>query len=420
MMTYGDLHYGTRRQQPLRQTRGIMSDVRSGGGRKREPRHRAPAAVKRSPSLGSRSIYRPLLAWYDRHRRDLPWRRRAGDPYAQLLAEFMLQQTQVSTVLGYYERFLRRFPTVQALAKGNLDDVLTLWSGLGYYSRARNLHAAARKIAEEYGGVVPGTVEELMTLPGIGRYTAGAIASIAYGVRAPVLDGNVIRVLMRLLAIEADPKSPRVRSQLWDQAAKLLPRKRCGDFNQALMELGATLCSPRTPDCGACPLKRCCRAHLRCLTDRIPPAARPTRVLPARMVVAAIRRKQELLFVQRPTSGLWGGLWELPSEFVRDGESLAPARKRLQATLPIRCRLSRSPVGTVTRRLTHRRIAFEVFAAAPTSRAAESGWQSPPHLRPWRWVRPEQLRTLGISRACEAIIEMLETKREGDRMRTTG
>jgi len=355
------------------------------------------------------AISRPLLRWYDANRRDLPWRRRFDDPYAQLLAEFMLQQTQVSTVLNYYERFIKRFPTVRSLAAAELDDVLALWSGLGYYSRARNLHAAARKIVEQYGGTVPRTVDELMRLPGIGRYTAGAIASIAYDVRAPVLDGNVIRVLMRLSAMRADPKSPTARKRLWDRAESLLPRKRCGDFNQAMMELGATLCLPRAPNCDVCPLKRCCLARLRCLTDQIPPTARRARVVPARMVVAAIRRTgvrtsvQEWLFVQRPPSGLWAGLWELPSEPVADGESLVAACKRLLAGLPISCRLSRAPKATVTRRLTHRRITFEIFSGT-----AGDG-QSPP--RPWRWISPGPNRRLGTSRACEVIMELLGARR---------
>lgn len=389
------------------------------------PRHRGDSHSREAPSLAAWSISGRLLRWYDANRRDLPWRRRADDPYAQLLAEFMLQQTQVGTVLDYYERFINRFPTIQALAAAEFDDVLALWSGLGYYRRARNLHAAARKIVERYGGTVPRTVDELMSLPGIGRYTAGAIASIAYDVRAPVLDGNVIRVLMRLLAMRADPKSPGARSRLWRCAESLLPRKRCGDFNQAMMELGATLCSPRAPNCDACPLNRCCRAHLRRLTDHIPPTARRTRVLPARMVVAAVRRSvgrsssREWLFVQRPPSGLWASLWELPSEPVADGESPVAARKRLEAGLPIRCRLGKKPVATVTRQLTHRTITFEVFTASVSHarKKARSG-QRPTYerenesfARPWRWVRPDRIRTLGISRACEAIVALLPNDR---------
>lgn len=368
----------------------------------------ATAAIMVAPvlmSAGRRLIplHRRLLKWYDRHHRDLPWRRRADDPYAQLLAEFMLQQTQVGTVVNYYDRFIERFPTVRSLAAADLDEVLAIWSGLGYYRRARNLHAAARQIVERHNGRVPAAVEELMDLPGIGRYTAGAIASIAYGIRAPVLDGNVIRVLMRLLAMTADPKSPTARSRLWECAESLLPRKRCGDFNQALMELGATLCSPRAPSCDACPLRQSCRAHLRGLTGRIPPPAARARVLSQRMLVAAVRRDHELLFVQRPASGLWAGLWELPCEQVMDGESLDKARGRLQANLPIRCRLSRSPIGIMTRQLTHRRITFEIFTGT-----ARDGHRLP---RPWRWMSPSPNRRGGTSRACEAMIELLEARR---------
>ncbi len=363
--------------------------------------------MAKEPPCELTDIRRRLLTWYDRHHRDLPWRRRANDPYAQLLAEFMLQQTQVTTVLGYYERFIKRFPTVQALASSPLDDVLALWSGLGYYSRARNLHAAARTIVDEHGGAVPRTVEELMSLPGIGRYTAGAIASIAYGVRAPVLDGNVIRVLMRLTARNADPKSPAVRARLWDQAGKLLPHRRCGDFNQALMELGATLCSPRNPNCGTCPLNRRCQAYLHGTTNQIPPSAGRTRVLPARMLVAAVRGKSEWLFVQRPQHGLWAGLWELPTEPVGEDESIAAARQRLQSRLPIACRLGRRPIGQVTRTLTHRRITFEVFTGTARNRQSLR--------RPWRWLSPTRTQTLGISRACEAIIELLEAPEPSER-----
>ncbi|MGQ9652203.1 MAG: A/G-specific adenine glycosylase [Phycisphaerae bacterium] len=389
------------------------------------PCHRGDSPFREASSLAACCISARLLRWYDANRRDLPWRRRADDPYAQLLAEFMLQQTQVGTVLDYYERFINRFPTIQALAAAELDDVLALWSGLGYYRRARNLHAAARKIIEQYGGTVPQTVDELMSLPGIGRYTAGAIASIAYDVRAPVLDGNVVRVLMRLLAMRADSKSTTARSRLWRFAEGFLPRKRCGDFNQAMMELGATLCSPRAPNCDACPLRRCCRAHLRRLTDHIPPTARRTRALPARMVVAAVCRSvgrgssREWLFVQRPSSGLWAGLWELPSRPVAHGESVAAARKSLEANLPVRCRLSKTPVATLTRQLTHRTITFEVFTASISHACKKAGSGQRPtcqrenefFARPWQWVRPDRIRTLGISRACEAIVARLPNGR---------
>jgi A/G-specific adenine glycosylase len=366
-----------------------------------------PEGMPRSPRL---DIARPLLRWYDRNRRDLPWRRREHDAYAQLVAEVMLQQTQVATVVPFYERFLKRFPTVSALAAASMDEVLPFWAGLGYYSRARNLHAAARKIVEIHGGRVPDTVAALMRLPGVGRYTAGAIASIAYGVRAPVLDGNVGRVLMRLTAMEADPRSPATRAHLWRLAEAILPAKRCGDFNQALMELGATVCGPQTPACLQCPLKTYCLACRKGRAGQIPPPAKRPRALPAAVVVALLRWGERLLFVQRPAKGLWAGLWELPAEPVETGEPLATARRRLRARLPVGVRLAARPAGTVVRHLTHREITFHIYVGTrlrgqdhnepdPSSPANPSQGQPP-----FRWLTPDQARSLGISRACEALL----------------
>lgn len=341
----------------------------------------------------------PLLRWYDAHKRDLPWRRREHDAYAQLVAEMMLQQTQVSTVVPFYERFLGRFPTVESLAAAGIDDVTALWAGLGYYRRARHLHAAAREIVREHRGNVPATVEGLMALPGIGRYTAGAIASIAFGARAPVLDGNVTRVLMRLTGLEADPKSPGTRERLWSLAETALPRRRCGDFNQAIMELGATLCSPLTPECPQCPLRSGCRAHLNGSTDRIPPPARRARVQSGCLAVAAIRQGSELMFVQRPSVGLWAGLWELPSEPAEEGETIETTRRRLLKKLPAGTRLASQPAGTVVRQLTHREFTFHVFEGTmPASAALGNG----------RWATPRAAAELGISRACQAILRLLD------------
>ncbi|HOJ73504.1 MAG TPA: A/G-specific adenine glycosylase [Phycisphaerae bacterium] len=382
------------------------------------------------PDSSSRSrIRRRLLAWYDGHKRDLPWRRRAGDAYAQMLAELMLQQTQVATVIGYYERFIARFPTVADLARADLDEVLALWSGLGYYSRARHLHAAARAIVEHHGGVVPSHVHQLMSLPGIGRYTAGAIASIAYGRRAAVLDGNVVRVLMRLLALEDDPKRPALREQLWSVAEQLLPRSRCGDFNQALMELGATVCRPGIPDCDECPLRADCRGHERGLVDRIPPPARRATVRSVEYVVAAIRHGGRMLFVQRPLTGLWAGLWELPSEPLAAGETAGDGLRRLRERLPPKCRIKDTEAGTATRQLTHRTVLFHVYegraasAALPATasygvstgprtgkRSARTGPKSSGSASagpPARWLRPDELSQIGLSRAGLAVLQLL-------------
>lgn len=370
-----------------------------------KPRRRVkPASIRRPRDVDAkfrRAIQLRLLRWYDSHKRDLPWRRRQDDAYAQLLAEYLLQQTQVATVLNYYERLIRRFPTVSALAAASLDEVLALWSGLGYYRRARNLHAAARRIVFDYAGRIPNTVEMLMTLPGIGRYTAGAIASVAFGVRAPVVDGNVTRVLTRLLAEEGDAKSPTPKSRVWDMAEALLPENRCGDFNQAMMELGAIMCSPRAPACFACPLRSHCRALAKGLTERIPVTPRKTSIKTLSIVVAAVRSGDAILLVRRPEEGLWAGLWELPSEPVAEGESLGWARDRLVKRLGLTRRLNRTSDAPIRRQLTHRQVTFHVYHGRVKGKPRLNGRLG----APCRWVGPRGRAKLGISRAHQVIIE---------------
>src|SRR3954464_8573355 len=251
-----------------------------------------------------------LLTWFDQHRRDLPWRR-TSDPYKIWLSEVMLQQTRVETVLPFYNRFLERFPTVEDLARAEVEEVLALWSGLGYYRRARQLHAAAREIAE--AGSFPSTVEGLLALPGIGAYTAAAVASIAFGVATPVMDGNVERVLSRCLALEADPKSSAARGQLLAAAAELLDLSRPGDSNQALMELGATLCSPRRPKCLLCPLRPGCRAAREGDPESYPAARAKREGEHHRLAVAVVEKEGGVLLFRRPEdSVLLAGTWELP------------------------------------------------------------------------------------------------------------
>ncbi|HEV2852421.1 MAG TPA: A/G-specific adenine glycosylase [Thermoanaerobaculia bacterium] len=257
-----------------------------------------------------------LLSWFDLHRRDLPWRR-TSDPYKIWLSEVMLQQTRVETVLPFYNRFLERFPTVEDLARAEIEEVLTLWSGLGYYRRARQLHAAARRIAIAIAetGEFPSTVEGLLDLPGIGAYTAAAVASIAFGVAAPVMDGNVERVLSRCLALEEDPRSGPARKKLLAAAAALLDPGRPGDSNQALMELGATLCSPRRPKCLLCPLRSGCRAALEGDPERYPIPKAKREGERHRLLVAVVEDRDSggvLLFRRPEDSTLLAGTWELP------------------------------------------------------------------------------------------------------------
>jgi A/G-specific adenine glycosylase len=251
-----------------------------------------------------------LLTWFDQHRRDLPWRR-TSDPYKIWLSEVMLQQTRVETVLPFYNRFLERFPAVEDLARAEVQEALALWSGLGYYRRARQLHAAARKIAQE--GTFPSTVEGLLALPGIGSYTAAAVASIAFGVAAPVMDGNVERVLSRVLALGEDPKSGGARRKLLAAAAELLDPARPGDSNQALMELGATLCSPRRPQCLLCPLLSGCRAAREGDPESYPIPRTKREGERHRLLVAVVEDGSGVLLFRRPDdSTLLAGTWELP------------------------------------------------------------------------------------------------------------
>jgi A/G-specific adenine glycosylase len=255
---------------------------------------------------------RKLLAWYGRHKRALPWRD-VHDPYRIWISEIMLQQTQVDTVIPYYQRWLARFPNIRALAAAPLNDVLAIWEGLGYYSRARNLHRAAQRVAADLGGMLPQTVAGLLDLPGIGPYTAGAIASIAFGVDAPALDGNVKRVLARVFDIQSDVKSPAGARALWALAAGLVPHGRAGDYNQALMDLGATVCTPRAPGCDTCPLRELCMARRLGVQLQRPvmPACRPR---PERVYAAAVVTKAgRVLLGQRPADELLGGLWAFPA-----------------------------------------------------------------------------------------------------------
>ncbi len=258
-----------------------------------------------------------LLHWYARHgRHDLPWKRPAT-PYRIWLSEIMLQQTQVRTVLPYFQRFVARFPEVAALAAAPLDEVLALWSGLGYYARARNLHACARRLMAVHQGRFPQDLDALMALPGIGRSTAGAILAQAYGLPHPILDGNVKRVLARLHAVEGWPGTAAVERRLWQLAERYTPHTRVADYTQAIMDLGALLCTRKRPRCSACPWAEHCQAHRQGRSEAFP-QPRPRRPLPRRHSRwLLIEDRGRILLQRRPASGLWGGLWvppELPDD----------------------------------------------------------------------------------------------------------
>jgi A/G-specific adenine glycosylase len=302
-----------------------------------------------------------LLAWWDDGHADLPWRE-TRDPYAIWVAEIMLQQTQVATVVPYFERWMARFPKVEDLAAAPLKEVLKMWEGLGYYSRARNLHAAAQTIIHDFGGQLPEDVADLKKLKGVGRYTAGAIASIAFDRPVPVLDGNVIRVLSRLLDHQEDVTKTHTRNHLWGVAADLVPEHRAGDYNQALMELGQAICLPATPRCHSCPVAEHCQARAKG-TQLERPVRPPRRKIPHYDVCAGViwREDGRILIAQRPLDGLLGGLWEFPGGKVQPGESLAEAlRREICEELGIEIEVGQS-LAKIKHTYTHFRITLYAF-----------------------------------------------------------
>ena len=327
-----------------------------------------PATTKRpdtravkAASLASGRLRAGLLAWYARARRDLPWRR-TRDPYAVWISETMLQQTRVDTVIPYYERFLRELPTLGHLAEAPEEQVLTLWSGLGYYRRARMLHAAAKQASLAHAGAVPSEVSDLRKLAGIGAYTAGAVASIAFGRRAAVVDGNVARVLARLFAIEEDIKSARANALIWRLADVLVPDGDGdpGDWNQALMELGATVCVPREPRCDDCPVRDLCEGRRQGIAATLPRSTPKRPPLAVRRVAIVLASARAVVLARRRGNALFGGMWEAPTA---DGEMAA-----LAARLGVDAN-HLEPAGEVVHVLSHRRMQIEV-ARAPLGRNA--------------------------------------------------
>jgi len=315
-----------------------------------------------------------LRGWYRRHRRLLPWRR-TRDPYRIWVSEVMLQQTRVAAARPYYADFLRRFPDLPSLATASRDEVLAAWSGLGYYRRARHLHEAASIVIRDHGGHVPESAEAFGRLPGVGRYTTGAVLSIAFDRPLPVLDGNVARVLARLHALPVSIREPDGARRLWALAGSLIPMRSPGDWNQALMELGATVCAPSGPRCGACPVRRWCRAHASGRTEAYPAAPRRRPIERLRRAVALVESRGRRLLVRR-SGALLDGLWEPPGVDLTPGVS---ARRALAARLrELGLRVSLEPTGRVVRHaITHRAIEVEVWRGESTGRlAAGAAWHA--------------------------------------------
>lgn len=331
-------------------------------------------------------LHKQLLGWFAAAARTLPFRG-TRDPYAIWLSEIMLQQTQVATVIAYYQRFLKKLPTIESLAAAKLDTVLKLWQGLGYYTRAKSLHKAAQFIMQQYGGQFPAQFEQILDLPGIGRYTAGAIASIAFGQRKAVVDGNVIRVLCRLYAIGENPADTKTRDKLWEIAEGLLPKTNCGDWNQALMELGSEICTPTNPQCDACPVRQCCQAFKQNL-QAILPIRKKAQKTPCYTVVVGlvIDAQGRILIDKRKAEGFLGGLWELPGGKKQKSETFTVALEReIREETGLTVKIEKK-LCTVKHAYSHFSVVLHTYHCAPVSGKARAitcdavRWISPGHI----------------------------------------
>jgi A/G-specific adenine glycosylase len=350
-----------------------------------------------------------LLTWYHHHRRDLPWRGETS-PYRIWISEVMLQQTQIATVIPYYQRFLERFPTLADLAAASLSEVLKLWEGLGYYARARNLHRAAIEIMEQHGGRFPRSYAELRQLPGFGDYSAGAVASIAFGEAVPAIDGNVRRVLARLLALSEDVTRGSAVQRLHEFASALVDPEVPGDWTQAMMELGATVCGPQHPRCPLCPVNDLCQARQQGLERSLPvkPAKKP---LPHFDVAAAvIRQDGRVLIAQRPPQGMLGGLWEFPGGKQEPHETLAECLHReIREELGVDIAVD-EPIVIVKHSYTHFKITLHAFACRLLA-----GQPQALGVADWRWVTPAELDAFAFPRTDQKIIVAMR----GDQRRMT-
>jgi A/G-specific adenine glycosylase len=345
----------------------------------------------RAGAARRRTVAPRLLSWFDRNQRDLPWRR-DRDPYRIWVSEVMLQQTQVATVLAYFERFLARFPTPADLAAASEHDVLLLWEGLGYYRRARDLHGAARIIVAEHAGQLPNDPAMLKQLPGFGEYTCNAVLSQAFDQRLPILEANSQRLLSRLFGRTGDPREGPARRWLWSAAAGLLPAQRVGAFNQALMELGSLLCTPTTPKCSQCPLAKQCVAFREGKQEEIPVRARSSASTPVREVAVVVRRAGRVLLVRRPDHGRWSGMWEFPRAEPRDAETEETAARRIVHELTgLRTRIG-PELLTIRHGVTRFAITLVCFEAEHLRGEFASAF-----YREGAWLLPDELARYPVS-----------------------
>jgi len=355
----------------------------------------------------ARAIGRALLSWYAKHRRELPWRK-SRDPYAVWVSEMMLQQTQVSTVVPYFQSWMQRFPSVTALAKAEESDVLHAWQGLGYYSRARNLRRAAQEMLRVHDGRVPEKISDLLALPGIGPYSAGAIASIAYGHAEPLVDGNVIRVLSRLFALRGDPNKAPLKAEIWARARALIPEQAPGDFNQSLMELGATVCAPRSPRCAVCPLSDHCQALAKGLVEVLPELPTRAKATPVHVVSAIATRGGRVLVTKlRPDAPRWAGMWLFPNAEVGSSETPEAAVARALFTA-VGLRGEATELLCVVRHtVTRFRITLDAYRTRISAGVAKALTVSE-----FAWKKPQELSTLAMPNAHRRIATTLGDRAE--------
>ena len=348
-----------------------------------------------------RNFRRRLLAWFRRNARDLPWRR-TRDPYLIWVSEIMLQQTQVATVIPYYQRFVEAFPTVQRLAAASEEDVLRHWEGLGYYRRARQLHCAAQLIVDQHRGRFPTKVEELRQLPGIGRYTAGAILSIALDARLPILEANTLRLFCRLIEFDGDPTNRLGQEKLWSFAEAVLPAAKPGEFNQAMMELGSLVCTPRNPNCIRCPASSLCPTFAAGRQSEIPPVKRPKNYEATQEACVAIWRRGKLLIRKCGEAERWTGLWDFPRFGVR---SDSPIHQQLQHGVQQLCRVriaSAEHLTTIKHGVTRFRITLKCYGA---------DWKSGASRNPAvQWVELRQLDRFPLTMTARKLSRFLMVK----------
>jgi len=341
------------------------------------------------------NLSRLLLNWYQQHGRTLPWRDHP-DSYAVWVSEIMLQQTRVETVIPYFEKWMKLFPDVSALANASEQDVLNAWEGLGYYSRARNLHKAAKIIVEKFNGNLPRDLIDLRSLPGIGRYTVGAIASMAFGMDEPTLDGNLRRVFARLFDVSEFADSPAGEKILWELAAQNMPKGQAGDYNQALMDLGATICVPKNPRCLLCPLMKICESRKNGTQD-VRPVLKPKKAVPRHVHVAAvIIQRGRVLLAQRPSKGLLGGMWEFPNSRV-NADPAKELIKVIDAAYKLRVE-KKDALGVIEHAYTHFKVTVHAFRC---------DCDPIPKNKSLKWVRVSELDNYPMGKVDRQIARLI-------------